>query len=182
VLIEAGLVPGLQPGNVEVALAPNADPQWSGYYCEWVHVHASNARGILKEIAAKDLVLPMPVGHGEGRFLGDPDLFEELAQRGQVALQYVDAQGALAHGFPDNPNGSLCNAAGLSDPSGRVLALMPHPERASWLYQVPQSLRGPWGERRRGADRFDTLSGKGPGQVLYDCFVEVAAGAMVRHP
>jgi len=182
VLVEAGLVPGLQPGNVEVALGRNADPQWTGYYCDWVHVKATQARGILKEVAEQGLVLAMPVGHGEGRFIGDRDLFEKLSSQGQVALQYVDAHGQAAHGFPDNPNASLFDAAGLSDPSGRVLALMPHPERASWLYQVPDSLAGVWGERRRAARRFEELAGKGPGQVLYDCFVRVARTSMVRNP
>ena len=182
VLVEAGLVPGLHPGNVEVALGRNADPQWTGYYCDWIHVKAASARGILKEVAEQGMVLAMPVGHGEGRFVGDRRLFEKLESQGQVALQYVDAQGRVAQGFPDNPNASLCNAAGLSDPSGRVLALMPHPERASWLYQVPDSLDGHWGARRRAVGSFDDLSSRGPGQVLYDCFVKVASGSMVKHP
>jgi len=186
VLVEAGLVPGLQPGNVEVALGRNADPQWTGYYCDWVHIQAQTPRGILKEVAEQGLVLAMPVGHGEGRFVGDEDLFETLRHQGQVALQYVDAHGSPAQGFPDNPNASLANAAALSDPSGRVLAMMPHPERASWLYQVPESLPGTWGDQRRAVRDFSKLSSKGPGQVLYDCFVKVAAsstsGSMVRNP
>ena len=100
---------------------------------------------------------------------------------GQVALQYVDAQGQAAEGFPDNPNASIRNVAGLSDPTGRVLAMMPHPERAAWLYQVPESLAGPWGERRRAVGHFEPLAGKGPGQVLYDCFVRVAEESGVRN-
>ena len=68
--------------------------------------------------------------------------------------------------------------AGLCDPRGRVLALMPHPERGAWLYQVPEELPGPWGEARRAAcgDRA-RLCGRGPGLGLYECFVEVARAA-----
>jgi len=181
VLVEAGLVPGIEPGRVEIALGRNAAPQWHGYYCDWVRVRATTPRGILRRVAEEGHVLPMPVGHGEGRFRGDPAWFEELAARGQVALQYVDAAGKPASTFPDNPNASLQAAAGLSDPSGRVLAMMPHPERASWLYQVPDSLPGPWGEKRRAAKRFAELSTGGPGQILYDCFVQVASESIVRH-
>jgi phosphoribosylformylglycinamidine synthase I len=181
VLVEAGLVPGLHAGNVEIALGRNADAKWNGYYCEWVHLQAPTPRGIFEEIAKAGLVLPMPVGHGEGRFVGDPELFNELARKGQVALQYVNAQGAPANGFPDNPNASLLNVAGLCDPTGRVVAMMPHPERAAWLYQVPESLVGAWGDRRRAADHFEPMAGKGPGQVMYDCFVKVASESVVKN-
>lgn len=181
VLVEAGLVPGIQAGMVEVALGRNADAQWSGYYCDWVHLRVPAARGIFEEIAKVGLVLPMPVGHGEGRFVGDPELFAELSKKGQIALQYVNAQGRPADGFPDNPNASLLNVAALSDPTGRVVAMMPHPERAAWLYQVPESLVGPWGDRRRAADHFESMAGKGPGQVMYDCFVKVASESVVKN-
>jgi phosphoribosylformylglycinamidine synthase len=181
VLVEAGLVPGLHAGHVEVGLGHNADPHWHGYYCEWIHVRATTPRGILRRVAEQGLVLPMPVGHGEGRFLGDAALFDTLAANGQLALQYVGPDGGRAEGFPENPNASRGAAAGLSDPSGRILAMMPHPERAAWLYQVPDTLPGVWGDRRRDAGDFDALKGRGPGQVLYDCFVEVASETMVRN-
>jgi phosphoribosylformylglycinamidine (FGAM) synthase-like amidotransferase family enzyme len=108
-------------------------------------------------------------------------LFDDLMRRGQVALQYVEPDGATAGSFPGNPNASRCAAAGLSDASGRVLAMMPHPERAAWLLQVPDSLPGLWGDRRRAAADFRSLVAKGPGQVLYDGLVEVASEAMVRN-
>ncbi|NIV74176.1 MAG: phosphoribosylformylglycinamidine synthase, partial [Gammaproteobacteria bacterium] len=70
---------------------------------------------------------------------------------------------------PANPNGSARDAAGLCNPAGNVLALMPHPERAAWLYQVPEHLPGPWGQRRRAAlDRGEDLNRAGPGLALYE--------------
>jgi phosphoribosylformylglycinamidine synthase I len=70
-----------------------------------------------------------PVAHGEGRFLcPHQSVWQELEHRGQLVLRYVDAEGQLA-GFPFNPNGSQGNVAGMCDPTGRVLGLMPHPER-----------------------------------------------------
>ncbi|UCE02567.1 MAG: phosphoribosylformylglycinamidine synthase I [Candidatus Latescibacterota bacterium] len=179
VLVEAGLVPGIEPGSVQVALARNASEGWRGYYCEWVHLRADARRGFLHALSARG-VLPMPVGHGEGRFTGDPEFFAELDRRGQVALRYVRPDGGEALGFPDNPNGSLRDAAALCDPSGCVVAMMPHPERAAWLFQVPLALSGAWGARRRqAADDAARLRGAGPGLALYAAMVHAASTAEV---
>jgi phosphoribosylformylglycinamidine (FGAM) synthase-like amidotransferase family enzyme len=119
----------------------------------------------------------MPVGHAEGRFEARPEVFGDLARRGQIAFRYGGPAGEPARGFPHNPNGSLFDIAGLSDPSGRVLALMPHPERCAWLYQVPEDLPGVWGRaRRHAAGKAAALRGPGPGFALYRSFVR-AAGA-----
>lgn len=187
VLVESGLVPGVESGRVEVGLGPNAAPEWSGYYCGWVHLRRASSAGILASYGDHghsdgrpdddrddNNVVPMPVGHGEGCFTGSLVFFEQLAQRGQIALRYVRPDGSPAGGFPFNPNASLQDAAGICDPTGRVLALMPHPERAAWLGQVPATLPGRWGERRRAAQLASTLAGPGPGLSLYACFVRAA--------
>ena len=174
ILVEAGLVPGIEPGRVEVALAANASPHWHGYYCDWVHV-MPGGRGWPATLHGP---LAMPVGHGEGRFTARREVFDDLARRGQIAFRYCGARGEPARGFPDNPNGSLADVAGLCDPEGRVVALMPHPERAAWLYQVPEELPGPWGERRRHATGdAAALRAAGPGAALYAAFVAAAGGA-----
>ena len=176
ILIEAGLVPGDPPGSVQLALAQNRARGWRGYICEWVHLRAAAGSGFLRELDPR-AVIPMPVGHGEGRFTGDPALFDSLEKRGRIALRYVRADGARADGFLDNPNGSLHDAAALSDPTGNVVALMPHPERATWLYQVPASLSGPWGQaRREAAGDAARLRGAGPGLAVYKCLVQASAG------
>jgi phosphoribosylformylglycinamidine synthase len=173
ILVEAGLVPGIEPGHVEVALAANGDPRWSGYYCEWVHLRAEPGPGIRAGLGA-DLI-PMPVGHGEGRFTARREVFEDLARRGQIAFRYVTPAGDAAGGFPHNPNASLLDVAGLCDALGRVLALMPHPERAAWLYQVPETLAGAWGRARRSAmGNAAALAGSGPGLEVYTSFVRAA--------
>ncbi len=83
----------------------------------------------------------LPVAHGEGKFIArDRASLNRLASAGQLALRYsprVSARvssegGAEGEGilpFPDNPNGSMANVAGVCDTTGRVLGLMPHPER-----------------------------------------------------
>jgi phosphoribosylformylglycinamidine synthase len=176
ILVEAGLVPGHPPGEVQVALAQNSARGWRGYICEWVHVRAEAGSGFLRELD-RGTVLPLPVGHGEGRFTGGPDLFEELETRGHIGLRYVRADGTRAEEFPENPNGSAHDAAALCDLTGNVVALMPHPERAAWLYQVPESLPGPWGlARRAAAGDGRRLRGAGPGLGVYKCLVRAAGG------
>lgn len=64
----------------------------------------------------------------------DQDILNQLIENNSVALRYVDENGDYANlQFPYNPNGSIYDLAALSDKSGRVLALMPHPERGIFL-------------------------------------------------
>ena len=81
----------------------------------------------------------------------DAGVLAEMKKNGQIALRYCDAAGAIVESFPVNPNGSVENIAGVSNREGNVLAMMPHPERATWLRQVPEDLAGRWGRDRRGA-------------------------------
>jgi phosphoribosylformylglycinamidine synthase len=102
---------------------------------------------------------------------------------GLALFRYVDAAGAPAERYPDDPNGAMLHAAGITNRSGNVLAFMPHPERAAWLRMVPQELPGPWGERRRAAvGDVAALEGPGPGRFLFASLakrlgVSAAAGA-----
>lgn len=74
--------------------------------------------------------LEVPVRHGEGKFVPRDDaVLARLRDGGQVAVRYATAGGNPAHGrFPENPNGSADDIAGICDPSGRIFGLMPHPE------------------------------------------------------
>jgi phosphoribosylformylglycinamidine synthase len=103
----------------------------------------------------------LPVRHGEGRFVGrDEAVLDALEAEGLVALRYAAADGGeLDHrGRPANPNGSRRSIAGICDPSGRVLGLMPHPE----AFLLPEN--HPF--RRRG--------GESPGLDLFERGVAAA--------
>jgi phosphoribosylformylglycinamidine synthase len=83
----------------------------------------------------------VPVAHGEGNFLcREPWILKGLEQAGQIVLRYVDAAGRPGL-YPINPNGSQGNVAGLCDATGRVLGLMPHPERHVLPTQHPRWTR-----------------------------------------
>lgn len=103
------------------------------------------ARTVLLEVAQSSSpwladmagsVMPVAVAHGEGRaeFAGVDDL-TGLANGGQVALRYVDSRGRATEEYPANPNGAVQGLAGVTAADGRVLALMPHPERVFRAYQ-----------------------------------------------
>ncbi len=85
--------------------------------------------------------LHVPVAHGEGKFVcREPWFLKGLEQSGQIVLRYVDGNGRPGP-FPVNPNGSAGDVAGLCDPTGRVLGLMPHPERHVLPTQHPRWTR-----------------------------------------
>jgi phosphoribosylformylglycinamidine synthase len=94
--------------------------------------------------------LPIAVAHGEGRAVfSKPDDIEQLEKDGLVGVRYIDGRGEPAERYPENPNGSPRGIAGVVTPDGRVLALMPHPERVimkeacSWY---PAEGTEDWGE------------------------------------
>jgi phosphoribosylformylglycinamidine synthase subunit PurQ / glutaminase len=184
VLVEAGLVPGFQPGRVELALAPNRSPRREGYLCRWVWVRAEEGPGrstFSREYPLASVV-PLPIAHGEGRFeTADPAIRLRIQEEGLVLFRYSRASGEPAGRYPDDPNSSMLQAAGITNRAGNVLAFMPHPERASWLRQVPIDGAGPWGERRRASiGSFEVLEGPGPGRGVFGSLASrlgVAAGA-----
>ncbi len=169
ILVESGLVPGLGDGYVEMGLARNIMPDRDGYYSRWAYLRVESLRTAATASLLPGRVVPVPVAHAEGRFVTtDGGLIARLRANGQIAFTYATPDGAASDEFPWNPNGSTASIAGICNPAGNVVAMMPHPERAAWLYQVPETLAGEWGARRRAAhgDRA-MLNLPGPGaQVL----------------
>ena len=81
-------------------------------------------------------IYSVPISHGEGRFLCEPELFRKLVENGQIATQYVDLEGHPTMDIQYNPNGSYYAVEGITSPDGRVLGKMGHAERwGSSLYK-----------------------------------------------
>jgi phosphoribosylformylglycinamidine synthase len=174
VLVEAGLVPGLHPGEVEMALAPNR-PQptsrISGFACKWVYIKHTAPAGCcgMTTNIPEGTVIPIPIAHGEGRYTSIlPGLFEKLRDAGQIVFQYCTAEGDVVDDPRVNPNGATMSMAGLCNPEGNVLAMMPHPERASFLRQMPAELAGEWGRKKVAAiGDMAANDGEGPGLAVF---------------
>jgi phosphoribosylformylglycinamidine synthase len=142
-LVKAGLLPALdhpQPGEpLDATLTFNA----SGHFeCRWVELAPRSQRCIWTR-GLNELIL-CPVAHGEGNYLmADPQAVEQLRTHDQVALLYARPDGSPAQGaYPLNPNGSQGDIAGVCNPQGNVLGLMPHPEDHIFAYQHPRWTRG----------------------------------------
>ncbi len=96
---------------------------------------ASNLSPWLSECQPGE-IYSVPISHGEGRFLCEPELFRKLVENGQIATQYVDAEGQPTMDIQYNPNGSYYAVEGITSPDGRVLGKMGHAERwGSSLYK-----------------------------------------------
>ncbi|MFH2053371.1 MAG: phosphoribosylformylglycinamidine synthase subunit PurL [bacterium] len=170
VLVEAGLVPGIEPGAVEVALAHNRYRGRDGYYTNWVALER-HPRATTPFVEGLEGTVPLPMAHAEGRFThADPAFFDRLAAAGHVALRYA----ALGGRSSSNPNGAVLDVAGLTNARGNVLAMMPHPERAALLRMVPEDLPHAWArERRAWAGDFAVLESPGPGAFLLRRLIEL---------
>ncbi|MBU1487794.1 phosphoribosylformylglycinamidine synthase I [bacterium] len=174
ILVEAGLVPANNFGQIEMALAPNLVKGRSGYYCEWVYLKVKSKKSVFASLFEEGEVFPIPVAHAEGRFVTrEEGLLDVLKENGQIAFAYCQEDGEEIEGFPVNPNGSLSNIAGLSNPSGNVLALMPHPERANWLFQVPSDLENRYSKAKRDSlGRIDKMRSPGPARRIFESMKE----------
>lgn len=116
ILCEAGLLPG--------ALVRNEDQLFS---CKSVFLRAENRTSLwTREV---DRFLEIPIAHGEGRYICDEPTLERLQREDRIAFRYVSPEGARGEAF--NPNGSIDDIAGVLNPAGNVLGMMPHPERAT---------------------------------------------------
>jgi phosphoribosylformylglycinamidine synthase len=135
VLLKAGLLMPPDDDGPVATLAHNASGRFED---RWIWMQAAPGRcPFLKGYQR----LHLPVAHGEGRFVcREPWILKGLTQSGQVVLRYVNAEGQPG-AYPVNPNGSEGDVAGLCDPSGHVLGLMPHPERHTLPTQHPRWTR-----------------------------------------
>ena len=152
ILAESGLVPDTHSDHgIQMGMAPNSrDDNPNGFICDWVYVKVQGPTDnlFLKGFAEGE-VLPIPINHGEGRFIFPEGHEGEIASLSR--LVFCSADGVVSSQFPINPNGAMHNIAGLSNRNGNVFAMMPHPERSTFLRQIPGWLQTPWVDKKRQA-------------------------------
>jgi phosphoribosylformylglycinamidine synthase len=147
ILVESGILdppqssvaptdPGTLQSSVgrEIALHANASNRFE---CRWIELEAGDSACVWLEEGQR---IPCPSAHAEGRFVvRDDSVLARLGDARQLALRYVvPTEGDT---YPANPNGSIDHIAGICDPSGRALGLMPHPERNVLPWNHPQWTR-----------------------------------------
>ena len=144
-LVKSGLLPN-QPSAINHQHATLTFNARGHFECRWVTLQPQSQTCVWTRGLA-DLI-DCPVAHGEGQFvLSDPNDLHTLRAHDQVALIYTRGDGRPANGeYPINPNGSIGDIAGVCNPRGNVLGLMPHPEDHVWAYQHPRWSRGERGQ------------------------------------
>ncbi|MCD4793520.1 MAG: phosphoribosylformylglycinamidine synthase subunit PurQ [Bacteroidales bacterium] len=161
ILVQLGLLPNLKNDfEPETALVQNNSNK---YEDRWVYckVNPEVKTPFLKGI---DL-LPVPVRHGEGKLvIKDDATRKQILDNDLIALSYSDKDGTITDKYPKNPNGSEFNAAGLTDPTGQIFGLMPHPEAYLSFYNNPS-----WPKLKREGKEIER---ENTGQVIFDNIVK----------
>jgi phosphoribosylformylglycinamidine synthase len=130
VLIELGILPFSKDMKRQAALITNDSGKFED---RWVYLKVTN-----RSIFTKGLdIIYLPVAHMEGKFYAEKKVLEKIERNNQIIFKYVNEKGNFA-GYPYNPNGALLNIAGITNETGNVLGMMPHPERYIFKYQHPR--------------------------------------------
>ena len=142
-LVKSGILPGetreKRLENSGATLTFNAQGHFE---CRWVTIKPVSQHCIWTKNL--ETIIECPVAHGEGNFqTNNQSLLSTLQSLNQIALTYIHADGSPANGdYPANPNGSIFDIAGICNPQGNVLGLMPHPENHIYNWQHPRHTRG----------------------------------------
>lgn len=133
ILVKSGMLPGSEELKQDTSLIINDSGKFES---RWVYL---KPQGRCVWTKGLEKIIYLPVAHGEGKFVtGDKDSLNRLKKNKQIVFQYCDLRGKLS-GYPDCPNGSTENIAGICDETGRILGLMPHPERHIFSAQHPRN-------------------------------------------
>jgi phosphoribosylformylglycinamidine synthase I len=139
-LVKSGFLPGNSASNqAQATLTFN---QVGHFECRWVTLKPVSQVCLWTRNLSE--AIDCPVAHGEGNFVvAAPAAAQKLSAAGQIALVYAHPDGSPARGaYPANPNGSILDIAGICNPAGNVLGLMPHPENHVLPFQHPRWTRG----------------------------------------
>lgn len=151
VLTSLGLLPGLNDSfEQEASLESNDSGKFEDRWCNCVFPKNTSTK-ILRGLGK----ISLPVRHAEGKLVvKNRRIEQEIADRNLICMKYCDEKGNPTEVYPYNPNGSFMSCAGLSDPTGRVIGIMPHPEAFLSIYNHPNwgsVLRSDPGISREGA-------------------------------
>lgn len=138
VLVKAGLLPWPRLNGSFAQQVTLTDNDSGKFEDRWVYLQPHSDKCAF--VSGSDRIY-LPIAHGEGKFVtSDKQLIDKLEAAGQVVFKYVDAQGHSAP-YPANPNGSEADIAAVCDPTGRIMGIMPHPERFVMPTQHPHWTR-----------------------------------------
>ncbi|MBI2017636.1 phosphoribosylformylglycinamidine synthase I [Candidatus Daviesbacteria bacterium] len=131
-LIRTGLLPFGNLGEMDATLTSND----SGHFeCRWIKLRLEKSKCVF--LKGEKNIGWFAINHGEGKFFANTETLKKIEAQNLVIFRYIDGNGNPTQTYPQNPNGSLNAIAGVTDPTGRVLGLMPHPEKFVDITQYP---------------------------------------------
>lgn len=131
-LVRTGLLPFGNLGELDATLAAND----SGHFeCRWINLKTEKSKCVF--LKGNYDIGYFAVNHGEGKFFGSAEMLKRIEAQNLVVFRYVDEKSNPTQNYPQNPNGSLNAIAGVTDPTGRIFGLMPHPEKFVDTTQYP---------------------------------------------
>jgi phosphoribosylformylglycinamidine synthase len=146
-LVKSGILPGgntlFSPGKVAAGEGATLTFNASGHFeCRWITLQPVSKKCVWTKALTE--FIECPIAHGEGNFqVSGPALLSTISAGDQIAFTYTRPDGTCARvEYPFNPNGSMQDIAGITNPRGNVLGLMPHPENHIHPWQHPQWTRG----------------------------------------
>jgi phosphoribosylformylglycinamidine synthase subunit PurQ / glutaminase len=158
IMVNLGLLPATneQFGNREAALLTNNNTR---YTVRWVDLKVENKSPWFKGIKE----ISLPIAHGEGKFYAPDEVIEKIKKQNLIAAKYVEGEICKFQNLKANPNGALEDIAAITDSTGKILGMMPHPERAIFFTQLPH-----WTYLREIAKRNKKTTPKyGPGLQIF---------------
>ena len=162
ILVELGALPGTDSG---ISIVPDAvlhTNDSNRFEARHIHLRVEeSSQSFFTNKYETNQVLSIPNAHAEGKLMMSKEKFDELKNNNQIAFRYCDNKGNLEAGYPWNPNGAAYDIAGITNPQGNVLGMMPHPERVFHGWQHTD-----W--TSSGKDP----SGSGDGRALFEGVVD----------
>jgi len=146
VLVKSGLLPSFEKPFEKPSVTLEANKSLK-FEDRWVRLKPEG-----KSFWTKGLpkIITLPVAHAEGRFLArDKKVLRRLQAEGRVLLRYCGGDGGSPK-YPENPNGSDDHIAAITDSTGQVMGMMPHPERFVLPQQHPSHTRGEFNGKPHG--------------------------------
>lgn len=160
ILANLGILPGLKDYRTrEVALISN---DCGNFQDRWISAEVEESPSVFTKGISN---IRLPIRHAEGKFYAEKDVIDRLEEENRVALRYTKPDGSPANRkFPYNPNGSLNDIAGVTDPTGRILGIMPHPEAALYFTNPPN-----WTKKKEKLKKQNKeIPERGPGRKVFE--------------
>ena len=154
-LVNLGLLPGFN-GDYQTRSVALTFNDCGNFRDDWVRLKINPASPCIFTRGLE--ILELPIRHGEGKFYAEQSVIDRLMSHNQVVAQYATPNDEPAdQTFPYNPNGSLCDIAGICDSTGRIFGLMPHPEAFNHWTNHPDWTRHKENMKRRKTENLSDL-------------------------